>query len=704
MSNNNYRAGTPASGGGGNNKQSPPISTNTNNSQNDGAAKAEYWDDDYWRSQGLFDNSSNQILPSNLQNIIQHNGDNITYTEEEGNKKRKHLSPIRNNNNNAAPTNHIQKKVRIRFGDDNDNDEHLDSDDEHLDSGDDEEEYVDDEEGEEEPLPPPPSTATRITKTKQQQSSDLRSLAEKARYNTAFEIVLKRELYNLVPLSREYSHEVRTDWILNQRRLKKFGWASDCGISLYEKVVANPSIAALKHIAPKLSSMSRPDVWWSLRLSRILKLNCRSLTPLLSVKGRSVIEADEKGLGLRMLFEDYSDAMIFFSAMKEGKTVPGRYGNFTVESATPIAWEKTWRALLLLVVEVNRILAVMGEEPNVTVDDVLGGMTLDMFISTFSSEEGLAKLKGLAIARAEEMSQEVDFADERERVFIRRLAALIWVTSTHIVVYYNDIITCLVNRTAGVYPSKTYELHIFTKIKEVNKKDNCVGVTVQNGFGPSDFRRVYTTSGSYFLESFHDNSEDYPIIIDMDAGQSNLDIKDEDIRDEYRATIIPGSSDFARRVKVTPSSAIREMHTFEVKLRSSKGQSKPKSWSLHQLNNTVMSNMDLGFNKNKLVRSFLGLKEGEHFESVSWLAYGTDDLEYMKRRTQHLRKKDWEDVEFATCSDNDHSVGRSQVWMNTSLYTILCSHSWNRCQSYVRLFFGDWGYAFVRKQYVNGSD
>ena len=703
MSNNSYRADPPALGGGIHNKQSPPISTNTNkNSQHDGAAKTEYWDDDYWRSQGLFDNNSNQILPSNLQNIIQHNGDNLTYTEEEGNKKRKHLSPIRNNNKNAAPTNHIQKKVRIRFGDDNNNDEHLDSDDEEEEYVDEEEEYVD----EEEPLPPPPSTAIRASKPKQCKSSKINNI-DRAKYNTAFEIVLKRELYDLVPLSREYNHEVRTDWILNQRRSMKLGWASNYGISLYEKVVADPSIVVLQHIAPNLSSMLHPNVWWTQRLSRILNMSCKSPgTPLLSVNGkaRSVVEADENELGLHMLFEDYAGAMAFFSALKEGTTVQGRYGDFTVESATPIAWEKTWRALLLLVVEVNRILVVMGEEPNVTVDDVLGGMTLDMFISTFSSEEGLAKLKGLAIARADEMAQEVDFVYERERLFVRRLAALIWVTSTHIVVYYNDIITCLVDRTAGVYPSKTYELHIFTKIKEVNKKENCIGSIVLEGGELSDYEKIYTTSGTYFIELFHDNNNDDPIIVDIDAGGTNA-TKDEEVRDEYKATIIPGSSDFARRVKVQPSSATRKnLHTFEVKLRSSKGQYKSKLWTLHQLNNTVMSNMDLGFNKNKLVRSFLELKEGEHFESVSWLAYETDDLEYMKRRTRHLRRKGWEDVEFATCSDNDHSAGRSQVWMNTSLYTILCSHSWNQCQSCVCIFFGEWGFAFLRKPYVSGND
>jgi len=110
MSNNNYRASPPASGGGGNNKQSPTISTNTNKNSLDDAAKAEYWDDEYWRSIGQFYNNSSQILPSNLQNIIQYNGDNISHTEEEGNKKRKHLSPIRNNNKNAAPTDTNNKK------------------------------------------------------------------------------------------------------------------------------------------------------------------------------------------------------------------------------------------------------------------------------------------------------------------------------------------------------------------------------------------------------------------------------------------------------------------------------------------------------------------------------------------------------------------------------------------------------------------
>jgi len=85
------------------------------------------------------------------------------------------------------------KKVRIRFEDD---------DNVHLDS-DDEEGYVD----EEEQLPPPPPSRMPAKR----RSSDLTSQSDRAKYNTAFEIVLKRELYELVPLSREYSHEVRTD-------------------------------------------------------------------------------------------------------------------------------------------------------------------------------------------------------------------------------------------------------------------------------------------------------------------------------------------------------------------------------------------------------------------------------------------------------------------------------------------------------------
>ena len=149
------------------------------------------------------------------------------------------------------------------------------------------------------------------------------------------------------------------------------------------------------------------------------------------------------------------------------------------------------------------------------------------------------------------------------------------------------------------------------------------------------------------------------------------------------------------------------MTTFHLKTRrhaSDTIHKTSKRWQLHVWEQVLLENAGLAFHQDTMVREYLNLKDGEHFEQLEQFRYDVDDERYQKRRAKHLEKKGWTDVATAWISDRDHTVGRSEVWMNSTMYTISCSHSWNQCMTQVRMIFKDWCFAFVCKPYKNGND
>jgi len=67
-------------------------------------------------------------------------------------------------------------------------------------------------------------------------------------------------------------------------------------------------------------------------------------------------------------------------------------------------------------------------------------------------------------------------AQVRGKLFIRR-AQMNFFFGCQYYRYYNDIVACLVEGTAGIYPSKTGSDHIYTIIKSENEGEDCIGVT-----------------------------------------------------------------------------------------------------------------------------------------------------------------------------------------------------------------------------------
>ena len=232
----------------------------------------------------------------------------------------------------------------------------------------------------------------------------------------------------------------------------------------------------------------------------------------------------------------------------------------------------------------------------------------------------------------------------------------------------------------------------------------CIGGgTVQQGRLPHEFEQMLSSDEHYAVEiCFH--SEE-PIIIDLNSRLGN---KDEG--GKYKQTYIPGTGKYGRRLKVTrldPDSTTCALTTYFVNTRKDDdkpGRKDRKTWTIHRLQNILLDNMGLGFKNSKLVRDYLELKDGETFENVDRFKWSTDDKEYVKKRVAYLKRKGWEGVPLADCSDIDHTVGRSCGWMNSTLFTLACSHSWNQCMSYLRILFEDWGYASLDKTYGTGND
>ena len=395
-----------------------------------------------------------------------------------------------------------------------------------------------------------------------------------------------------------------------------------------------------------------------------------------------------------MIFDDLSDFTTFLTCLRFGVIVPGRCGDFTIQSAIPIA-----------LVKAEEILKLSADEIDDAVEDILLlNLSLPDFISKYNSKERYAQLREDLTAKALEDAERLGIENDKD---IQRIVGIRWLTGINVMTNYNDIITSLVDATAGVYPSKYNKHHIFAHMKEENEKQDCIGVTKQR-LGEDrvrEFCRILKTNGNYFVEIFHTNEKD-PIIIDTDAKRSTtmgLD-NDEEERNEYKKNRYPGTTDrFVRRVKITRCKE-DTLTAFVVMIRRSDDPADRITVTLHQLTHIILHSMGLGLHNHAGFRSFLDLEDGQSFEEISWLSYGDGDEEYLKKRAQHLRRKGWEDVALANTSDIEHNFGRSKVWMNSSFLTFPCSHSYNRCLSYVRVIWKCWGFISSDKTYGSGND
>lgn len=117
--------------------------------------------------------------------------------------------------------------------------------------------------------------------------------------------------------------------------------------------------------------------------------------------------------------------------------------------------------------------------------------------------------------------------------------------------------------------------------------------------------------------------------------------------------------------------------------------------TIHRLLQVNAFNLGLGITNNAELKQYLGGKTIE--EAFPYTC--RDNRAYLRK----LESKGWTEVEFAQWCDVDHLVGRWENWMNCNIFTMPCSHRYNRCLSAVRVMVGHWCFAFGYKAYNGGN-
>ena len=133
-----------------------------------------------------------------------------------------------------------------------------------------------------------------------------------------------------------------------------------------------------------------------------------------------------------------------------------------------------------------------------------------------------------------------------------------------------------------------------------------------------------------------------------------------------------------------------------------------QSISVHRLVNIVANHNGLGINNYTPLRRHLQLQVGETIISNERFHYhdftNERSARLVKRRSNKLQHKEWQEVKLATICDIDHMIGRSKLWMNSNFFTWMVSHQYNKQLSHVRMFFGDWLYGFSGEiEYRSGN-
>lgn len=283
--------------------------------------------------------------------------------------------------------------------------------------------------------------------------------------------------------------------------------------------------------------------------------------------------------------------------------------------------------------------------------------------------------------------------------------------------HYVSIEDGLLTRELGLVPDSKKKNRLFSSVFHRHLAQKCIGAgTIQQGRAAGDYKALVVTDGWYVVEQYPD--AEYiadMLLIDLNSRQNSSFTGDET---RFNSIPVPGTDRTARQVQIERISdgttvGGKELITFRASFRkpgsNSQGQDDEHNRQLMRLHRLLQINAahhGLDIHSNKEFLKYFRLNKGQSlFESERLKFTGETErsLDYMKRRLRHLKRKGWEEVELAQTSDVDHFVGRSKVWMNSLMFTIHCSHSWNQKIMFVRRLFGCWGYGHAKIKYVNGN-
>ncbi len=245
----------------------------------------------------------------------------------------------------------------------------------------------------------------------------------------------------------------------------------------------------------------------------------------------------------------------------------------------------------------------------------------------------------------------------------------------------DDLRDMLLQRKAfAIRNPATKRLMIFLRIPYKLALQLCIGAVKMGGMSLDQFNTTLHVKGDYFLEVFSEDK--YPRMYKVE-GDSVKRIHFHVITSDNLFTF----SCFTARDKEFASER--------------KYVSDTKSWSLHRLHGIVFHNHGLGLNNRDWYREYFDLKKDETFEAkIGYYKYYPELLEQQKKR---LEAKGWTKVKQAVLCDEDHLLGRLCAWMNSSIFTMSCSHSWNQCIMNVRQRMGCWGFCFANIKYNGGN-
>ncbi len=355
--------------------------------------------------------------------------------------------------------------------------------------------------------------------------------------------------------------------------------------------------------------------------------------------------------------------------------IEGQLGGFKVEDASAIALEQI-KLMLELAVEELGLESIKDILPN--------GMDLEQFVTMFEGEnklDAMKTLEQLALNKAKKDGTPLlneGKIEERDHLLLGTNSFL---SSYGINISYDDARRCLVDGQAGsIRHPTTNEPMTFLRVGNVLHQQDCIGKRKQAGGKLDDFNTASYIDGNYVLRVFGGGK--YPCLYKVNGNEIT--------RVKFRAHVADNLLSFRCVLKRDKTQASEQQFA-----------SDEKQWTLHRLTQVVLHNHGRGMIHNELLREHYGLKDGETFEDkVNYYDYNP---EAAKKRRARLIAKGWEGVGQASWCDYDHLLKRTRVWMNASIFTMPCSHSWNSCMAKIRQRMGCWGFGFAYIKYNGGN-
>lgn len=374
-----------------------------------------------------------------------------------------------------------------------------------------------------------------------------------------------------------------------------------------------------------------------------------------------------------------------FPVRIDGDDIPGHFEHFLEQDARDIATCHVVWAIMKFRDHGDEVLGMKDE----SIEDILGGIKVaDLYQVAYERLEQIARHGSARQTRKLNLSP----------LDNDKIGNLMFGSLAGVKVFYCDIVCALMNRVCGVIDRKDDKGLCFpTKLGKVQgeaailEKQNCIGSIVKDeNRDPSDFDRTLCLDNYYVIDQFG-----MPSLYD-------LNVKSDTIGDEYKKLPLGDTGRYFRRLKIyktkdsNNSNGDSYIDVFEVCFRMfGKSASNNHKISIHRLLQINAMNLGMGMDSNSKFKTYLG---DSTFEEA--FPYTAQDERAYERK---LASRGWERVKFAKTCDVDHLVGRKELWMNMTIFTMPCSHRWNSCMVFVRLMAGHWCFALGFKSYTGGN-